>query len=107
MNRYTKRMMVSLYRKEPDNSVLYVTITDRQQNLFGYPTLSVTSGRDFFMTREKHFTYADEAELQKALRGMIDRRIRKGYEVLYSYFREERYAALERKLRQYRAAAHE
>lgn len=91
-------MMVSLYRTESDDSVLYVTITDRQQNLFGYPTLSVTSGRDFFLTQEKHFTYHTEAELQKALRGMIDRRLKRGYSVLYSYFREERYAGLERKL---------
>ncbi|MEX2443275.1 MAG: hypothetical protein WD492_06710 [Alkalispirochaeta sp.] len=91
-------MMVSLYRKESDESVLYVTITDRQQNLFGYPTLSVTSGRDFFLTQEKHFTYHTEAELQKALRGMIDRRLKRGYSVLYSYFREERYAGLQRKL---------
>ncbi len=90
--------MVSLYRKESDSSVLYVTITDRQQNLFGYPTLSVTSGRDFFLTQEKHFTYRTEAELQKALRGMIDRRLKRGYSVLYSYFREERYAGLERRL---------
>ncbi|MFW5693959.1 MAG: hypothetical protein ACOCYB_02235 [Alkalispirochaeta sp.] len=91
-------MMVSLYRKESDDSVLYVTITDRQQNLFGYPTLSVTSGRDFFLTQEKHFTYHTEAELQKALRGMIDRRLKRGYSVLYSYFREERYARLEQRL---------
>jgi hypothetical protein len=97
-------MMVSLYRREPDNSVLYVTITDRQQNLFGYPTLSVTTGRDFFITREKHFTYGDEAELQRALRGMIDRRLRSGYAVLYSYFREARYAELGRRLERRRAA---
>ncbi len=96
-------MMVSLYRKESDGSVLYVTITDRQQNLFGYPTLSVTSGRDFFLTQEKHFTYRSEAELQKALRGMLDRRLKRGYSVLYSYFREERYAGLERKLDRRRA----
>ncbi|HKK49869.1 MAG TPA: hypothetical protein VJ932_12295 [Alkalispirochaeta sp.] len=91
-------MMVSLYRKESDGSVLYVTITDRQQNLFGYPTLTVTSGRDFFLTQEKHFTYRTEAELQKALRGMIDRRLKREYSVLYSYFREERYPGLERRL---------
>lgn len=99
-------MMVSLYRKDPDNTMLYVTITDRQQNLFGYPTLTVTSGRDFFLTREKHFTYADEAELQRALRGMIDRRIRKGYAVLYSYFREGSYDTLAKKLRRHRRRAH-
>lgn len=86
--------MVSLYRRESDSSMNYITITDRQQNLFGYPTLTVTTGTDFLLTRERHFTYADEAELQRALRGMIDRRLRKGFEVLYSYFREQEYASI-------------
>ncbi len=84
-------MMVTLYRREADGSTRYVTITDRQGNLFGYPTLTVTSGNDFFLTREQHFTYAHEAEMQTALRGMIDRRLRRGYHVLYSYFGENQY----------------
>lgn len=91
--------MVSLYRKERDASVRYVTITDRQQNLFGYPTLTVITGRDFLMTREKHFTYADEAEMQQALRRMIDRRLSSGYAVLYSYFGEDRFGSIARKIR--------
>lgn len=84
-------MMVTLYRREEDGSTRYVTITDRQGNLFGYLTLTVTTGNDFFLTREQHFTYADEAEMQHALRGMIDRRLKRGYNVLYSYFGENQY----------------
>ena len=95
-------MMVTLYRREGNGSVQYVTITDRQGNLFGYPTLTLTVGRDFFITRERHFTYANEAETQKALRGMIDRRLRNGFEVLYSFFREQRYASIEHLLRRHR-----
>lgn len=95
--------MVSLYRRNSDGSTRYITITDRQQNLFGYPTLTVTSGTDFLLTRERHFTYADEAELQRALRGMIDRRLRKGYELLYSYFRDQEYRAIAGRLRRLQA----
>lgn len=84
-------MMVTLYRREDDGSTRYVTITDRQGNLFGYRTLTVTTGNDFFLTREEHFTYADEAEMQHALRRMIDRRLRANYSVLYSYFGEGQY----------------
>lgn len=84
-------MMVTLYRREDDGSTRYVTITDRQGNLFGYRTLSVTSGNDFFLTREQHFTYANEAEMQQALRNMIDRRLKRGYSILYSYFGENQY----------------
>ena len=91
-------MMVTLYRREHDGSTHYVTITDRQGNLFGYPTLTVTAGRDFFLTNERHFTYENDGEMQNALRRMIDRRLRKGFDVLYSYFREERYRVLERRL---------
>ncbi len=95
--------MVTLYRREDNGSVQYVTITDRQGNLFGYPTLTLTVGRDFFITRERHFTYADEAETQKALRGMIDRRLRNGFEVLYSFFRERRFASVEQLLARHRS----
>ena len=84
-------MMVTLYRRESDGSTRYVTITDRQGNLFGYRTLTVTTGNDFFLTREQHFTYADEAEMQDALRRMIDRRLRNKYSVLYSYFGDNQY----------------
>jgi hypothetical protein len=99
-------MMVSLYRTEADQSVSYVTITDRQPSLFGHPTLSVTSGRDFSIIRERHHTYRTEAELQTALRGMIDRRLRNGYEVLYTFFRPGRYPTVERRLEEHRAAGH-
>lgn len=85
-------MMVTLYRREKDGSTRYVTITDRQGNLFGYRTLTVTTGNDFFLTREQHFTYDNEAEMQTALRRMIDRRLRRRYSVLYSYFGEGTYA---------------
>jgi hypothetical protein len=91
-------MMVTLYRREPNGTTHYATITDRQGNLFGYPTLTVTSGRDFFLVNERHFTYETDAELQRALRGMIDRRLKKGFEVLYSYFREDRFSGLQKKL---------
>ncbi len=95
--------MVTLYIREHsdqgvEESTRYVTITDRQGNLFGYPTLTVTAGRDFFLTSERHFTYETEAELQKALRGMIDRRLKRGFSVLYSYFGSGKFHALERRL---------
>ena len=90
--------MVTLYRKEDSGSTRYVTITDRQGNLFGYPTLTVSAGRDFFLTSERHFTYETAGELQKALRGMIDRRLKNGFEVLYSYFRHQQFQGLQQKL---------
>jgi hypothetical protein len=91
-------MMVTLYRRDGDGSSRYVTITDRQGNLFGYPTLTVSAGRDFFLTSERHFTYETVAEQQRALRRMIDRRVRRGFEVLYSYFREDQFRGLQRRL---------
>lgn len=81
--------MITLYRRHDDGTTHYVTITDRQGNLFGYPTLSVIAGDDFYVTSERHITYETEAELQRSLRGMIDRRKRAGYAVLYSYFRAQ------------------
>lgn len=91
-------MMVTLYRSRTDRSTEYITITDRQGNLFGYPTLTVTAGRDFFLTSEHHYTYENEADLQKALREMIDRRLKNRYDVLYSYFRPGQYPDLRARL---------
>lgn len=91
-------MMVTLYRRQSEGSTEYVTITDRQGNLFGYPTLTVTTGRDFFLTSERHYTYEDEADLQRALREMVDRRVKKHYEILYSYFRPGQYPDLRARL---------
>ncbi len=91
-------MMVTLYRSQSDVSTEYVTITDRQGNLFGYPTLTVTTGRDFFLTSERHYTYDSEASLQSALRDMIDRRLNRSFEVLYSYFRPGQYPVLQARL---------
>lgn len=90
--------MVTLYRNQSGVSTEYVTITDRQGNLFGYPTLTVTTGRDFFLTSERHYTYESEADLQRSLRDMIDRRLKKRYEILYSYFRPGQYSNLRRRL---------
>ncbi len=90
--------MVTLYQRMEDGSTRYVTITDRQGNLFGYYTLTVNSGRDFFMTSERYFTYETQGEMQRALRGMIDRRLRKGYSLLYSYFGSGRFDNLQRHL---------
>ena len=87
-------MMVSLFRRRPDGVTHYISVTDRQGNLFGYPTLTVTTGDDFFVTKERHHTYHSEAELQEELRKMLDRWLAKGYTVLYSYFRAGRFTEL-------------
>lgn len=91
-------MMVTLYRREPDGSTRYITITDRQQDLFGHPTLTIDSGRNEVLARQRHITYASESERQHALRDIIDRRMRRGYEVLYTWFRPGSYVDLQSRL---------
>lgn len=86
--------MITLYRHEPDGTTRYITYTDRQGNLFGYPTLSVASGRDLILTNESHMTFETIGELQTSLRRMIDARLRERYQVLYSYFRPGSYGEL-------------
>ncbi len=86
--------MITLYRRESDGRTRYVTITDRQGHLFGNPTLTVTEGDDFFLTRERHLTFETESEQQRELRTLIDRRFRSGYEVLYSFFRGNQFRSV-------------
>ena len=92
-------MMITLYRRESDGSTRYVTYTDRQGHLFGFPTLTVTEGTDFFLARERNYTFETESEQQKKLRTMIDRRMKRGYSVLYSFFRNDRFPQVRRLLR--------
>ncbi len=91
-------MMVTLYQRQEDGSTRYVTFTDRQGNLFGYYTLTVTEGQDFFLTRERHHTYELESDIQAALRRMINRRLQQGYEVLYSWFGKNQFPTLEERI---------
>lgn len=91
--------MITLYRRESDGSTRYVTYTDRQGHLFGLPTLTVTEGKDFFLTRERSYTFESEGEQQRELRAMLNRRLQRGYEVLYSYFRDSGFPQIRRLLR--------
>lgn len=88
-------MMLVLYRTNRDGSKRFVTYTDRQGHLFGYPTLTVTEGNDLALSRERHFTFETEGQRQARLRKMVDSRLRRGYQVLYSYFRPNRYPQVE------------
>ena len=81
-------MMVTLYRHIPTGTTRYVTITDRQPNLFGLPTLTVSSGPDLLSPNwERHYTFSCEQERISALEKLVARRRRAGYTILYSYFR--------------------
>ena len=83
----TESMMVSLFRRHSDHATRYISVTDRQGNLFGYPTLTVTTGNNFMVMKERHHTYRTEAELQQELHKMLERWLSQGYTILYSYFR--------------------
>lgn len=80
-------MMVVLFRREPDSTTRYETLHDRQGNLFGFPTLTVTAGRDFSVVRERHHTFESLDELDADLKRRIDRRRADGYRVLYAWVR--------------------
>ncbi|MCX7788975.1 MAG: hypothetical protein N2442_14895 [Spirochaetes bacterium] len=96
-------MMVTLYRKDNQGHAFYYTIHDRQGSLFAPFTLTVMWGRRLDRSREKIFTFATHQEMNRKVRWILDKKIRDGYRVLYSYFRSEDAADLKAKIELYQA----
>ncbi|HOV37156.1 MAG TPA: hypothetical protein PLG79_00405 [Spirochaetales bacterium] len=82
-------MMLTFYRKDKEGATYYYTIHDRQGSLFTEYTLTTTWGRNLGKSREKIYTFHTRQELDVKLREIIEINLKRGYRVLYSYFRAD------------------
>ncbi len=91
-SRYNGKMMITFYKPGTSGSCFYYTVHDRQGSLFTSYSLTVIWGRALDRGKEKVYAFENRAEIDAKIRDLIRQRIRKGYKVLYSYFRglEER-----------------
>ena len=95
--------MITLYKTDRSGRILYYSITDRQGHLFSAHTFTVTWGEELTMGREKLHVFDSRQQMDATLQSLVRGRIRGGYRVLYSYFRDTEYTELRPTLR--RAAA--
>lgn len=81
-------MYVTLYRTVYNRPTRYFTMHDRQGNLFTPYSLTVSHGASISGGSERLYILESQRELDERIRHIIRRRLRDGYQVLYSYFRQ-------------------
>ena len=83
-------MMISLYRTAADGSLRYYSIHNRQPHLFSSYSFVASWGVQPSAGREKLYTFDTLEEMEDSLQQILERRLRGGYKVLYSFFGKNR-----------------
>ena len=91
--------MITLYKTDHQDRIHYYSINDRQGHLFTPHTFTVNWGVALTAGRERVYAFEGRAEMDSRLQELIRSRIRSGYRVLYTYFRDNEYAHLRPTLR--------
>lgn len=97
-------MMVTLYKKHHQGQPYYYTVHDRQGSLFAPFTLTIMWGKKLDRPREKVITFTTHEEMNLKIRVILDKKLREGYRVLYSYFRPNEDEDLKARIAQYNTA---
>ena len=97
-------MLITFYRTDRGSDIYYYAIHDRQAHLFSPYSFTVTWGPELSVGREKVYTFATRSEMDAKLREIINRRLRDGYRVLYSYFRGTESEKLRERIRRFSAS---
>ncbi len=82
-------MFITLYRVGKRDRVHYYTIHNRQGNLFTPWSLTISWGPSMETGRERLVIMETRAEFDQQVRRLLARRFKEGYQVLYSYFRQD------------------
>ena len=86
--------MVTLYKTGPAGRINYYSVNDRQGHLFSEYSFSVTWGPGLTAGREKMHVFDNRRDMDAKLQGLLQARIKSGYRVLYTYFRNHEYEQL-------------
>ena len=87
-------MMITLYKTDRQGQIHYYSIDDRQGHLFATFTFTVNWGTTLTACREKVRVFDTRREMDAKLQRLIQDRVKSGYRVLYSYFRNQEYRYL-------------
>lgn len=97
-------MMVTLYKKDHQGQPYYYTVHDRQGSLFAPFTLTITWGKKLGQPRETIITSTTHEEMNQKIHVILDKKLREGYRVLYSYFLPNEAEDLKARIAQYDTA---
>lgn len=87
-------MMITFYKTMNDSSIRYYSIHDRQSHLFSKFSFSTIYGMNQGSGREKVYSFNTRREMDAKLREIFSERAGKGYKVLYSYAKNEKYKTM-------------
>ena len=87
-------MMITLYKTDQQGRIHYYSIHDRQTHFFSPYALTVNWGNALSAGREKVYALGSREEMDQTLQQLIQRRVTRGYRVLYSFFRNQEYKHL-------------
>jgi hypothetical protein len=80
-------MIITLYKTGKDGRILYYTVHDRQPVLDAPYALCASWRAGLGRERERLHRFQTLAERDRMIRQLIERRVRDGYRVLYSFNR--------------------
>lgn len=87
--------MITLYKTDRQGRIHYYSLNDRQTHLFAPHTITVTWGPVLSSGRERVYALETQKEMDRKLRDLIQRRVDRGYRVLYTFFRNREYPFLQ------------
>ena len=77
-----------MFRTDPDGVIRYYSLHDRQPLLTARYALTIAWRTGEGREREKVYGFDTLAEMDKKIRELFGRRVKKGYRLLYSFMRD-------------------
>lgn len=81
-------MILTMFRTDPDGVIRYYSLHDRQPLLTARYALTIAWRTGEGREREKVYGFDTVAEMDRKIRELFGRRIKKGYRLLYSFMRD-------------------
>ncbi|MFH2115837.1 MAG: hypothetical protein ABIJ86_15155 [Spirochaetota bacterium] len=87
-------MIITMFRTDPDGVIRYYNLHDRQPLLTARYALTIAWRTGDGREREKVYGFVTIAEMDRKIRELFGRRVKKGYRLLYSFMRDRPAAAI-------------
>ena len=87
--------MITLYKTDRQGRIRYYSLNDRQTHLFASHTITVNWGSALSSGRERVYILDSRSEMDQKLQELVQRKVNRGYRVLYSFFRNREYRFLQ------------
>ena len=78
-------MVLAFYKKTDDDELLYYYIHDYQGTLFSRYCITAIWGKGVKPGKKKDFIFEDTDEMDNKVREILNKRVKEGYKLLYSY----------------------